>query len=141
MRLRRAAVAVVAALVLLLVVTSPRVPAWALWGDTGTVASGALSAGSVPATTASCGLLGIGSVTFSWTAVPGATGYVVHFGAGGTSTQTLPAGTTQFQTTGIITSGTFYVEVQRQFTATTWTSAPSNSLNYTVLVLVLGICQ
>ncbi|WP_369373552.1 hypothetical protein AB1046_06520 [Promicromonospora sp. Populi] len=138
--MRRAAVALVAALALLLVVVVPRGPAWAAWGDTGTVASGTLTAGTIPATTASCGALGLGSVTFTWTAVPGATGYVVHYGAGGTSTQTRPAGTTSFSTTGAAVNGTFYVVVQRQFTATTWTSAPSNPRTYTVLAFVLGIC-
>ncbi|WP_275001184.1 hypothetical protein [Promicromonospora iranensis] len=138
--MRRAALAVVAALVLLLAVAVPRGPAWAAWADTATVATGALSAGTIPTTTTSCGTLGVGSVTFTWTAVPGATGYVAHFGAGGASTQTLPAGTTQFQATGVITSGTFYVEVQRQFAATTWTSVPSNSRTYTVVALAVGVC-
>jgi hypothetical protein len=137
---RRAAFAVIAALVLLLAVVVPRGPAWASWADTGTVASGALSAGTIPATTATCGALGVGSVTFTWTAVTGATGYVVHYGAGGATTQTLPAGTTQFQATQVVTNGTFYVGVERQFTGTTWTSASSNSRTYTVLAVAVGVC-
>jgi hypothetical protein len=137
---RRAALAGIAALVLLLAVVVPHGPAWASWSDTATVPSGALSAGTVPATTASCGTLGVGSVTFTWTAVPGATAYVVHYGAGGASTETVPAGTTQFRTTGVITNGTFYVEVRRQFPGTTWTSVPSNSRTYTVVALVVGVC-
>lgn len=138
--MRRAAFAVIAAFVLLLAVMVPRGPAWAAWSDTGTVASDALSAGTIPATTASCGTVGIGSVTFTWTAVTGATGYVVHYGAGGATTQTLSAGTTSFQATGAVTNGTFYVEAQREFASTTWTSAQSNSRTYTVVALVLGVC-
>jgi hypothetical protein len=133
-------VVVVAALALVLAVVTPRGPAWAAWADTGSVASGDLAAGTIPATTATCGLLGLGSVTFNWTAVPGATGYVVHYGAGGAATQTLAAGTTQFQTSASVIGGTFYVVVQRQFTSTTWTSTQSNSRTYTVVVATLGIC-
>lgn len=139
--MRRAALAGVAALVLLLAVAVPFGPAWASWSDTATVRSEVLGAGTVPATTTACGTLGVGLVTFTWTAVPGATAYVVHYGAGGATTQTVPAGTTQFQATGVVTSGTFYVEVQRQFPGTTWMSAPSNSRTYTVIALTVGVCQ
>ncbi|HEV6952500.1 MAG TPA: hypothetical protein VKY86_04535 [Promicromonospora sp.] len=110
-------------------------PAWAWWTDQAVVRSGQVAAGAVPAPVARCGTLGVASVRFDWTAVPGATQYVVHYGANGARSQTVTG--TSFTTVDLVGQGTFWVTAQRQFPATTWTSVPSNRLGYTVAVVSL----
>jgi hypothetical protein len=71
-------------------------------------------------------------VTFSWSAVPGATSYTVHYGTGGAQTVSTTATTYTYQgplfTT---TNGTAWVVAERDFGATTWTSPASASRTYT----------
>lgn len=105
------------------------------WTDRGTITSGVVSAGVVPATTLSCGAIGALSVTFNWTAVTGATSYVLHSGPNGTTTETLTTTTRRFTTA--LASGTAWVITQRAFGQVTWVSAPSNARNYTVAVVSL----
>ncbi|GAA1986525.1 hypothetical protein GCM10009718_24930 [Isoptericola halotolerans] len=105
------------------------------WTDQGTITSGAVSAGVVAAPVLSCGPLGVLSVTFNWTAVTGATSYLVNFGAGGSQTAT-QTGTSRTIVTAI-NGGTAWVRAQRNFGQTTWTSVPSNTRSYTVAVVSL----
>ncbi|GAB4085840.1 hypothetical protein GCM10028784_24700 [Myceligenerans cantabricum] len=126
-----------AVLLAVLLLGAGTVPAWAWWTDQGTVRSGTLGTGAVPATTATCGALGVLTVTFQWAAVDGATSYVVHHGPGGSSTEVVTG--TQFTTTSPISGGTFWVVAQREFPGTTWASAESNQLTYTVAVVALCV--
>lgn len=103
-------------------------------------ATATLSAMTIPAPVASCGLLGLGSVRVSWTAVSGATGYVVRYGSGAGTSATVGADVTTRNLTGAVTGGTFQVEAIRNFGSTTWTSARSNALTYTVLLGLVGTC-
>lgn len=105
--------------------------AWAWWTDSAT-GTGSLTAYTVPTTTLTCGTLGVLSVRFNWTAVTNATDYTLHFG-GQTFTTT---GTTATVTTAIA-GGTAWVNVNRSFGSTTWTSANSNTRTYTVAVVSL----
>jgi hypothetical protein len=90
----------------------------------------------VPAPVAfNCGLLGLFSVAFSWAPVPGATSYTLHYGFGGSATLTTTA--TWATITAVIAGGTAWVTANRDFGASTWTSAPSNSRGYTVAVVSL----
>ncbi|MBO0607600.1 hypothetical protein [Myceligenerans salitolerans] len=132
---RRTAAAALTGLLLGAVIGAGTAPAWAWWTDQATVRSGAVAAATVPAPAAACGPVGVASVRFNWTAVPGATSYVVHFGANGSMTRTV-TGTT-FTTTQLVSSGTFWVVAQREFPGTTWVSANSNRLDYVVAVVSL----
>ena len=110
------------------------------WTDTGTVVSGAVGAATVPVPTLSCGLLGIGSVTFNWTAVPSATGYQFSYGSGST-TVPVAAGTTSYRVTQQAAGATAQVRAERAFAGgVTWTSAGSATRTYTVALGLLGIC-
>ena|SRR6218665_275932 len=95
---------------------------------------------AIPAPVASCGTLSIGAVRVNWTAVPGATGYVVHYGGNGAQTANVGAGVTYFDLSGILNGGTFQVEAVRNFGSTTWTSTGSNKLNYTLALFLVGVC-
>ncbi|MGE9349087.1 hypothetical protein ACQP60_06390 [Isoptericola variabilis] len=109
------------------------------WTDTGTIVSGPVNAATVPVPTLSCGLLGIGSVTFNWTAVPSATGYRFSYGSGGT-TVPVAAGTTSYRVTQTATGATAQVRAERTFAGTTWVSAGSATRTYTVALGLLGVC-
>jgi len=112
------------------------------WDDTGTVVGGAVGAATVPAPTLSCGLLGIASVTFGWTAVSSATQYRFGYGPGGGTSATVAAGTTTYQVTGQATNATARVRAERVFSGTsTWTSAWSNTRRYTITLGLLGTCS
>lgn len=133
-----AAGAGVAALVALLVVGPGQVrPARAAaWTDPVTGSGTTLTAATVAApATFTCGALGVLSVTFSWAAVPGATNYTVHYGAGGALTATVTG--TSATLTAAITGGTAWVEANRVFPSTTWTSGASATRSYTVAVVSL----
>ncbi|MFI2102285.1 hypothetical protein ACH436_03280 [Isoptericola sp. NPDC019693] len=111
------------------------------WNDTGTVTSGAVGAATVPApTNLTCGLLGIASVTFNWTAASGATRYTFGSGPGGNTLTQVAAGTTTHAVTGAVTNGTARVRADRVFTSVTWTSAWSNTRRYSITAGVLGTC-
>ncbi|NRQ50537.1 signal peptidase I [Aeromicrobium stalagmiti] len=106
------------------------------WIDTGTATSGTFSTTTiaVPANFR-CGALGVLSVTFSWDAVPGATSYTVHYGAGGALTREVTTTSTTF--VSAISGGTAWVRANRAYTSTTWTSAASSTRSYTVAVVSL----
>jgi len=117
-------------------------PTWATpWTDPVAVTGGNYTASTVPAPVVSCGALGIASVTINWTAVSGATGYLLHYGTGGATSQSVGSGVTSKVFSGVATSGVFTVEAQINYGSTTWSSAPSNAKNYTVVLLVLGVCS
>ncbi|MEL7974890.1 hypothetical protein AAG589_03440 [Isoptericola sp. F-RaC21] len=112
------------------------------WDDTGTMLSGAVGAATVPAPTLTCGLLGIASVTFNWTAVPSATRYRFGYGPGGNTPVEVAAGTTMYQVTGQATNATARVRAERVFsTGTAWNSAWSNTRRYTITLGLLGTCS
>jgi signal peptidase I len=108
----------------------------ASWTDAAATSGSVLSAGSVPApATFSCGLLGILSVTFNWSAVAGATSYTVHYGSGGAQTTTVTGTSTTI--TAAISGGTAWVTANRNYGATTWTSTASGSRSYAVALVSL----
>ncbi|MCZ4499748.1 MAG: signal peptidase [Marmoricola sp.] len=111
--------------------------AWAAaWTDPAAANGAALTAGTIAApATFTCGGLGVLSVQFSWSAVAGATNYTVHYGAGGASTTTITG--TSATLTAAISGGTAWVEANRSFGSTTWTSAASTTRTYTVAVVSL----
>lgn len=132
-RRRRAAVATGVAVAV--VVAAPG-GAQAAFSDVALVSTGQLSAYTVPApATFSCGGLGVLSVSFSWAAVSGATGYTLHYGSGGAST--LTTANTSATITSAISGGTAWVQANRAFGATTWTSVASRTRSYTVAVVSL----
>lgn len=102
--------------------------AHAAWTDSVPVTGGTVSTVAVTATSATCGPLGVGLPTISWTAVPGATGYRLRYGAWGAETLEVGSGTTSTVLTGLVVGGTFTVEVLYG----SWVSAPSAPLTYTV---------
>lgn len=116
----------------------PAVPAWGAWGDAVPVSGIALGTYTVPVpATFTCGGVGVLSVTFNWTAVAGATGYTLHYGTNGTQTVAVP-GTTRTVVTAI-SGGKAWVEANRNFGSTTWTSAASQTRTYTVAVV--SVCS
>lgn len=131
-RRRRASalLGVVACVLLLGIVSVP--PTWGAWADTATVSGSSVSTYTVPTTTLSCGTLGVLSVTFNWTAVPSATSYTLHYGS-----NTLTTTSTTATITTAISGGTAWVNVNRNFGSTTWTSANSNTRTFTVAVVSL----
>ncbi|SKC71553.1 hypothetical protein [Krasilnikoviella flava] len=113
------------------------------WTDTGTVVSGAVSAGTVPAPALSCGALGLVSVTFNWTAVPSASRYQFTFGPAATpATVQVPAGTTTYQVTGVAANASARVRAERVFTGgVVWTSVPSDPRTYSIALGLIGTCS
>jgi signal peptidase I len=123
------------------VIAGPTGPASAVpWTNGVDIGGTTLTARTVPAPTVSCGTLIVGSTTLSWTAVPGATGYTLHYGAGGTTTETIGAGVTSKTFSGVATSGDFSVNATVDYGSTTWTSAASNVKHYTVVLFLVGVC-
>ena len=111
-------------------------PAWAAFTDSVPVSGSTVATATVPApSTFTCGLLGVLSVSFNWTAVPGATSYTVHYGAGGAQTTTVTGTTTTIVTA--IAGGTAWVQANHNYGSTTWTSAASQTRTYTVAVVSL----
>lgn len=108
---------------------------YAWYTDSAAMDTGTFGADTIPAPTLSCGALGVLSVTFDWTAVPGATSYTLHYGSGGSSTLDL-AGTTA-TLVAAIAGGTAWVVAHRDFGQTTWDSVDSNTRSYTVAVVSL----
>lgn len=123
-------------------VLGPAAPALAVpWTDTVAVSGATLATATIPAPTVTCGTASLGSIRLNWTAVTGATGYVLHHGTGGATTENVGAGTTSKTFSGLATSGTFTVEAQTAYGSTTWTSVTSNARTYSVLLFVLGSCS
>jgi signal peptidase I len=117
-----------------LLVAGPAVAA--PWTDTVPVTGSTYTASALPApATFMCGGVGLLSVTFNWAAVPGATGYTLHYGNGGASTKSVSGTTTSI--TAAISGGTAWVVADKNYGSTTWTSASSNTRNYTVAVVSL----
>jgi hypothetical protein len=111
-------------------------PTFAAWTDSVGVGTSTLSTSTVPVPqNFRCGTLGVLSVQFQWDAVAGATNYTLHYGSGGSSTMTV-TGTSQ-TITAVISGGTAWVNANRTFASTTWTSANSNTRTYTVAVVSL----
>lgn len=111
-------------------------PARAAWGDAVAVSGSTVGTATVPApATFTCGTLGVLSVTFNWTAVAGATSYTVHYGSGGSQTTTVAGTSTTIVTA--IAGGTAWVQANRNYGATTWTSTASVTRSYTVAVVSL----
>ena len=109
--------------------------AYAYWTDSATTSTGSFAAGTIAAPTLSCGALGVLSVTFNWTAIPGATGYTLHYGNGGATTMNTTNTTATL--VAAITGGTAWVVAHRNFGSTTWSSVNSNTRTYTVAVVSL----
>lgn len=111
-------------------------PAAAAWADQVPVSEATLTAIVPSATTVSCQALQGPAVAITWTPVIGATGYRLHYGSSGSTTENVSASTLSKTFTGL-TSGTFSVEAA--FGSTSWLSATSNSVGYAVLALT-GTC-
>lgn len=102
----------------------------AFYTDTANVQSGTFTSGNYPGAvgpTLSC-TKGNSIVTMNWTAYAGATGYILHFGAGGGSSATVSAATLSRVFNVVGTSGTFTVEA----TTATVNSPLSNAKNYVI---------
>lgn len=111
--------------------SSPTSAAWVdSVGTTGSTFTAAVIPAPAPFT---CGAIGFFSVSFTWTAVPGATSYTLHYGTGGASTATVSG--TSATLTAAVTGGTAWVTTERNFGSTTWTSVPSTSRTYSVLAI------
>lgn len=112
----------------------------ARFSDVSTVATGSVAAvAKLARPIVSCGLLGVGSVRINWTPSPGADGYVVRY-SGGPPTE-VDATTTSFSLTGLISGGTVTVQAFRQYPEVRWSSDLSNSLSYSVLLYLVGVCS
>lgn len=106
------------------------------WTDATTISGTTLTAVTVPPpATFTCGGLGVLSVTFTWSAVAGATSYTLHYGSGGSQTATI-AGTSA-TVVAAIAGGTAWVVANRAYGSTTWSSVASTTRTYTVAVVSL----
>jgi signal peptidase I len=127
---------VVLAMALSAAAVATSAPAWASFTDSVPVSGSTVATGTVPAPSSfTCGLLGVLSVTFNWTAVPGATSYTVHYGAGGAQTTNVTGTSTTIVTA--IAGGTAWVQANHNYGSTTWTSVASQTRTYTVAVASL----
>jgi hypothetical protein len=131
----RTRVAVVTAAAATVALTGSGPAAAAAWTDPVAVSAGTFTATTVPAPTLSCGALGLLSVTFTWTAVSGATSYTLHYGSGGATTST--TSNTSQTITAAISGGTAWVVANHDYGSTTWSSVASNTRTYTVAVVSL----
>ncbi|HET6153919.1 MAG TPA: signal peptidase I [Marmoricola sp.] len=105
----------------------------AAWTDGVTVQTGSLTARVIaPPASFNCGLFGVLSVSFTWSAVTGATSYTLHYGSGGAQTSTTTA--TSATLTSALAGGTAWVTTNVNYGSTTWTSAPSGTRSYSVAV-------
>lgn len=111
-------------------------PARAAWTDPVAVSGSTVGTYTVPApATFTCGGLGVLSVAFNWTAVAGATSYTLHYGAGGAQTKAVTG--TSTTVVAAISGGTAWLQANRNYGATTWTSAASATRTYTVAAVSL----
>lgn len=107
----------------------------AFWTDDAAITGSGYTATTVSAPTLSCGGLGLLSVTFTWTSVPGATSYTLHYGS--SASNTLTTTSTSHTFLSAISGGSAWVEANRDFGSVTWKSGPSNTRSYTVAVISL----
>lgn len=107
------------------------------WTDSGDVTGTQLTAITPTAPTMTCGAAALGSITVSWNAVSGATGYRIHYGTLGGTVEDVPASTLNKSFVGV--SG--LASVQAIFGSATWISASSNTRTYSALTGVLGTCS
>jgi signal peptidase I len=106
----------------------------AYWADSAATTGSTFSTGRVAAPpTFTCGGIGLFTVSFNWSLVPGATSYTLHYGSGGASTSTVTG--TSSQVTSLVSGGTAWVVANQNFGSTTWTSAASNTRSYTVAIV------
>ncbi len=110
------------------------------WTDSTTV-SVTFTTGVVAAPVTSCGAVTVGAVRLNWTAVPGATGYLLRYGTNGATTEQVGPGVTQKSISGVATSGVFSVQAQVGYGLTTWSSVASESRSYTVLLAAVSLCS
>lgn len=111
-------------------------PTLAAWTDPVQTTGTSFDADTVPVPgNFRCGALGIFSVTFNWDAVPGATNYTLHYGSGGSETVTVNG--TSKTITAVISGGTAWVNANRVYPSSTWTSGNSNTRGYSVLFVSL----
>ncbi len=113
-------------------------PGWSAWGDEATISAG-YAAVTVAAPTLSCGTLQTMSTALTWTPVAGATGYRLHYGIAGATTETVGPAVTSKTFTSIGT-GTFWAEAERTSGGNTWRSVVSNTKRYTVVLGAVGTC-
>jgi hypothetical protein len=134
---RRAAVLTTAAVAVAgaLTVRTP-LPASAGWADTAT-ASAVVTTPSVSTPTGfACPLLKIGSISFAWNPVQGATAYVFHYRpAGGTVVDVQVGSATSFELS-VVSSGTAWVTAKLG----TWSTAASTAKSYTILLNLVSTC-
>lgn len=98
------------------------------------VAGTAMKTRTVPApATFTCTGLNLLSLSFSWSAVPGASSYTLRWNGGSLTTTALSA-----TTVGLLADGYAWVEANVVYGGTTWTSGPSPSRAY--LVLAVALC-
>lgn len=117
------------------------VAAQAAWSDSATANSGSVGAFALVTPVARCAGLQIGSTDVRWAAVPGATGYRVHYGSGASQSEDVGPGVTTYRLLGLVTGGTFRVEALRDYPQVEWRSPPSNDVTYTNLLALLGTCS
>jgi hypothetical protein len=76
-----------------------------------------------------------------WPAVPGATGYTLHYGSGGGTPEEVDSSVTSKSISGLLGSGVFYVQTTITYGGSnTWTSANSNAKSYSILLFLLSTC-
>jgi hypothetical protein len=109
------------------------------WTDVVPV-SATMTASVVSPPVVTCGALKVGSVVLSWTAVPGATGYTLHYGSGGGTTEEVGSNVTSKSLSGLLGSGVFTVQTKITHGANTWTSVASNAKNYSILLFLVSTC-
>ncbi|MDO9495210.1 MAG: signal peptidase I [Nocardioides sp.] len=106
-------------------------PASAAWTDSVAIADTGLNATTLAApANFSCSVLGVGSIRFTWNAVPNATFYTLHYG-GATVDVT---GATSKDVAGLLGGGVAYVVARA---GTNWISPDSNTRTYSYLVVSL----
>lgn len=118
--------------------TSWPVVAVALWADQPVTVESKIDAGRVAAPTDfRCAMIGLLSATFRWDQVPGATGYVLHYGSGGSQTQHIEGGSATSATVNAVVqlSGTAWVQAK----VNSFESPPSGKRNY--LGAVVSLCD
>lgn len=106
-------------------------PAAAAWTDSVAAVGTDLNATTLAAPpNFSCSVLGIGSIRFTWDAVPNASFYTLHYGS---STVDVTGATTK-DVAGLLGGGVAYVVARA---GTSWISPDSNTRTYTYLVVSL----
>ncbi|MEP9363462.1 hypothetical protein ABLE68_10900 [Nocardioides sp. CN2-186] len=106
------------------------------WSDSAPVAGSRMSTVALTSPDLMCGPLGLGTLTLRWSSVPGATDYRIHYGAGGSMVETVPADVLMRTFSGVAGVAT----VQAIFGSSTWASAPSQSLSYSAVGGLTGTC-